>query len=76
MTEERLVEERYIEGALPGESATARAAEQSLKGQRRGLSRLLPFLGPAFIASVAYIDPGTSRPTSRVERSLVTCYCG
>ncbi len=58
MTEERLVEERYIEGALPGESATARAAEQSLKGQRRGLSRLLPFLGPAFIASVAYIDPG------------------
>ena len=53
MTEERLVEE-----VLPGESATARAAHQSLKGQRRGLSRLLPFLGPAFIASVAYIDPG------------------
>ncbi|MBV9454319.1 MAG: Nramp family divalent metal transporter [Rubrobacter sp.] len=53
MTEERLVEE-----VLPGESATARAAHQSLKGQRRGLRRFLPFLGPAFIASVAYIDPG------------------
>ena len=27
-------------------------------GQRRGLKRLLPFLGPAFIASIAYMDPG------------------
>src|SRR3954447_8656454 len=26
--------------------------------QRRGPVRLLPFLGPAFIAAVAYIDPG------------------
>jgi len=25
---------------------------------RRGISRILPFLGPAFVASVAYIDPG------------------
>jgi len=30
-------------------------ADRSKKGR---LSRLLPFLGPAFIASVAYIDPG------------------
>jgi manganese transport protein len=28
------------------------------KSRRTGLARLLPFLGPAFIASVAYIDPG------------------
>jgi manganese transport protein len=27
-------------------------------GKRRGLARLLPFLGPAIIASVAYVDPG------------------
>ncbi len=27
-------------------------------GKRKGLKRLLPFLGPAFIAAVAYIDPG------------------
>ncbi|MTT31542.1 Mn(2+) uptake NRAMP transporter MntH [Terrilactibacillus sp. BCM23-1] len=27
-------------------------------GKRKGLSQLLPFIGPAFIASVAYIDPG------------------
>ena len=26
--------------------------------QRRGLGRLWPFLGPAFVACVAYIDPG------------------
>jgi manganese transport protein len=36
------------------------SATQILAGQseKRGLARLLPFLGPAFIASVAYIDPG------------------
>ncbi len=28
------------------------------RSQRRGMVRLLPFIGPAFIASVAYIDPG------------------
>jgi manganese transport protein len=35
-------------------------ATQILDGQskKRGLARLLPFLGPAFIASVAYMDPG------------------
>jgi manganese transport protein len=29
-----------------------------LAGDRRGLRAVLPFLGPAFIASVAYVDPG------------------
>jgi manganese transport protein len=47
-----------IEAVLPGEAAVARAARRSLSGEARGLSRLWPFLGPAFIASVAYIDPG------------------
>ena len=47
-----------IDSALPGESATARAAHASLKGHRRGLQRLWPFLGPAFVAAVAYVDPG------------------
>lgn len=27
-------------------------------GRGRGLARLLPFLGPAFIACIAYVDPG------------------
>lgn len=43
---------------LPGEGATVRAAQAALSGQQRGIKRFLPFLGPAFIASVAYIDPG------------------
>jgi manganese transport protein len=46
------------EQALPGEAAVAEAARRSLDGSSRGLSRLWPFLGPAFIAAVAYIDPG------------------
>src|SRR5258708_20478556 len=34
------------------------AGHQALSGRRRGLSAVVPFLGPAFIASVAYMDPG------------------
>ncbi len=34
------------------------AARDALEGRRRGLRAVLPFIGPAFIASVAYIDPG------------------
>ena len=34
------------------------AAQQALSGERRGLRAVVPFLGPAFIASVAYVDPG------------------
>ena len=43
---------------LPGEAATLRAAQEALDGDRHGLRALWPFLGPAFIASVAYLDPG------------------
>jgi manganese transport protein len=42
------------------DAGTVRAATEVLAGhgKRTGLARLAPFLGPAFIASVAYIDPG------------------
>ena len=46
------------ENALPGELRVLRAAERSLTGERRGLRAVIPFLGPAFIAAVAYVDPG------------------
>jgi manganese transport protein len=54
----RETEEDPIEAVLPGEAAVARAARHSLEGRRRGLAGIWPFLGPAFIAAVAYIDPG------------------
>jgi len=43
-----------------GDRRTIEQAEESLSGATRQnwLKRLLPFLGPAFIASVAYVDPG------------------
>lgn len=44
--------------ALPGDALVLRAAEDSLAGRRSGIRRLTPFLGPAFIAAVAYVDPG------------------
>ena len=44
----------------PGDVGTVAAAAEVLSGQskKNWFARLLPFLGPAFIASVAYVDPG------------------
>src|ERR671927_747909 len=42
-------------------NATARTAYDAgrvLRGERHRGFRILPFLGPAFVACVAYIDPG------------------
>jgi len=50
--------EATVEDVLPGEARVAEAARRSLDGHNRGIGRLWPFLGPAFIAAVAYIDPG------------------
>ena len=44
--------------ALPGEARVRSAAEAALQGKHRGFRKLWPFLGPAFIAAVAYVDPG------------------
>ena len=46
------------DAALPGEASVADAAARSLGGGARGFRAVLPFLGPAFIAAVAYVDPG------------------
>src|ERR1700755_2344421 len=37
---------------------TVRASQEVLAGRRQGLWSFLPFVGPAVIASVAYVDPG------------------
>jgi manganese transport protein len=43
-----------------GDEGTVASAVDILSGESKkgGLARLLPFLGPAFIAGVAYMDPG------------------
>lgn len=50
----------HVDSVRPGDAATVEAARDVLQGKsKRGiLARILPFLGPAFIACVAYIDPG------------------
>ncbi len=42
----------------PEEVGTRAAARAVLDGRKKGILAILPFLGPAFIACVAYIDPG------------------
>jgi manganese transport protein len=37
---------------------TELAARDALDGRRKGLRALLPFVGPALVASVGYMDPG------------------
>ncbi|HET7640114.1 MAG TPA: Nramp family divalent metal transporter, partial [Ktedonobacteraceae bacterium] len=51
---------QYVEDIRAGDISTVAAAHEVLqkRSKRSGLARLLPFLGPAFIACVAYIDPG------------------
>ncbi|MGC1381177.1 MAG: Nramp family divalent metal transporter [Candidatus Baltobacteraceae bacterium] len=45
-------------GVGTGSPRVVAAARDVLAGNRRGLRALLPFFGPAFVASVAYMDPG------------------
>ena len=57
-THDRSAPEHPLDDVLPGEARVLVAAHESLAGRRRGAGRYWPFLGPAFIASVAYVDPG------------------
>ena len=45
---------------IANDKSTLKSADEVLSGKsKKGwLARLLPFLGPAFIASIAYMDPG------------------
>ena len=54
----------------------ADAAARSLAGHRRGLRAVLPFLGPAFVASVAYVDPGNFATNVAAGSHSATCCCG
>ena len=60
ITEDKFNKERSRVKAddRPGDTGMRQAAEEVLTGKRRGIRALLPFLGPAFVACVAYVDPG------------------
>lgn len=65
-----------LDDVLPGEANVFDAAHESLAGRRRGVRGLWPFLGPAFVASVAYVDPGNFATNMAGARSSATCSCG
>jgi manganese transport protein len=56
MTSEPMPERRSRRGSLT--ERTVLATRMVLAGQRGGLAARLAFVGPAVIASIAYIDPG------------------
>ncbi|MFE4714028.1 Nramp family divalent metal transporter [Paenibacillus sp. NPDC056722] len=53
-----MLEQQVVEQKLIKEKKVKISAQAVLDGEVKGLKRLLPFLGPAFIAAVAYLDPG------------------
>ena len=61
---------------LPSESTTVQSAHLALSGETKGWKRLLPFLGPAFIASVAYIDPGNFATNIALVHNMDIYYYG
>ena len=52
--------EMQVQGAAPQtlSERTTMNIREALAGRRRGLQGVMPFVGPAFIVSVAYMDPG------------------
>jgi manganese transport protein len=46
-----------VEGSAAAVALPAPSALQHIRS-RRGLGRVLPLLGPAFVAAIAYVDPG------------------
>src|SRR5215470_13014933 len=76
-TRDRLPDgDRSWDAAIAGPgSLTARsiaAARDVLAGRRSGLSARVAFVGPAVVASIAYIDPGNF-PTN-VQAGAKYCY--
>src|SRR3984893_8507728 len=65
--------------AIGGASPTERivlAGREVFLGRRRGLLAMLPFVGPAVIASIAYMEPRNFATISRLTRNIVTNFWG
>lgn len=66
-------------GKSSSDFKTVANALEVLGGETRKnrLTRLMPFLGPAFIASVAYVDPGNFATNIQGGAQFsVTCWSG
>jgi len=46
------------------------------KSRKGFFRRMLPFFGPAFIASIAYVDRAILRQILQAEQNTATCSCG
>ncbi|WP_052098431.1 Nramp family divalent metal transporter [Paenibacillus stellifer] len=53
-----MLEDTFALGSSVEQDKHRLAAQTAIRGKATGLGRILPFLGPAFIAAVAYLDPG------------------
>ena len=73
---DRSAPEHPLDDVLPGEARVLDAAHESLAGRRRGVRALWPFLGPAFIAAVAYVDPGNFATNMAAGATSATCSSG
>ena len=60
----------------PIETGLTAAADAALDGRQRGVRAILPFIGPAFIACVAYIDPGNFATNIQGGAPLATTCSG
>src|ERR1700730_13555753 len=52
------------------------AGREVLLGRRRGLLALFTFVGPAVIASIAYMEPRNFATISRLTRNIATNFWG
>ncbi|MDP4104209.1 MAG: Nramp family divalent metal transporter [Bacillota bacterium] len=58
MSEFEVVTQQRAGSAFIRQKKTIEACRAAIMGERKGLRAILPFIGPAFVASIAYIDPG------------------
>jgi manganese transport protein len=47
-----------LQKSIVSTDKTVEAARAAIVGKTKGLRALIPFIGPAFVASIAYVDPG------------------
>ena len=65
-----------VPAPAPLEGVLAPPSHLDLLLARGRLRATLTMLGPAFVAAIAYVDPGNFATNIRAARSSATCCCG